>query len=144
MLRELLSQNKLVAVKVRASDWKDAVRAGVGLLADAGYTKQAYADAIIDDTEKLGPYYVIGPGIALPHSKADNVMKVGVSIITLATAVRFHHANDPVDLLITLAALDKSIHYEMLAEVVDLISSPDRVAKMRNCQTELELLELIK
>lgn len=121
------------------------MRTGVNLLANAGYTKPSYADAIIEDTEKLGPYYVICPGIALPHSRpTDNVMKIGISIITLETAVLFNHENDPVDILITLSALDNSSHYNMMEEIVDIISSPDWIDKVRDCQTKHELLDLFQ
>ena len=59
---------------VPATDWKDAIRlAGKGLVA-AGFTTDAYTDQMIETVEKMGPYIVIAPGLALAHSRPSEAV----------------------------------------------------------------------
>ena len=97
---------------VPATDWKDAIRlAGKGLVA-AGFTTDAYTDQMIETVEKMGPYIVIAPGLALAHSRpSEAVLKTGLSWVRLSTPVKFgNKANDPVSLVIGRAGHDESEH----------------------------------
>lgn len=145
MLKELLSNNNLIAAKVEVEDWKEAVTEGVKVLVDAGFAEMRYAEAIIEDTIKVGPYYVLAPGIALPHSKATaGVLKIGISIMTLKEPVVFNHeVNDPVDIVITLCAKDNKSHIDMMTEIVAVLMAPNSSERMRNCNDSSEILEFI-
>ena len=74
---------------VPATDWKDAIRlAGKGLVA-AGFTTDAYTDQMIETVEKMGPYIVIAPGLALAHSRpSEAVLKTGLCWVRLSTPVK--------------------------------------------------------
>jgi mannitol/fructose-specific phosphotransferase system IIA component (Ntr-type) len=113
----------LVRVQVEVSDWEGAVRAGGKLLADAGICTEVYIDAMVDTVKRLGPYMVLAPGIALAHARPeDGVLKVGISIINLATPVDFgSEANDPVSLVISFGATDKESHIGMLQELATFL-----------------------
>ena len=102
---------------VPATDWKDAIRlAGKGLVA-AGFTTDAYTDQMIETVEKMGPYIVIAPGLALAHSRpSEAVLKTGLSWVRLSTPVKFgNKANDPVSLVIGLAGHDENEHMSAIA-----------------------------
>ena len=53
---------------------------------------------MINAVEELGPYIVIIPHIAIAHARpSDNVLKNGISLITLKEPVEFGNKdNDPV------------------------------------------------
>ena len=67
---------------VPATDWKDAIRlAGKGLVA-AGFTTDAYTDQMIETVEKMGPYIVIAPGLALApvRGRAEDRPELGAPV----------------------------------------------------------------
>ncbi|MFO6427822.1 PTS sugar transporter subunit IIA [Escherichia coli] len=43
-----------------------------------------YYQAILDGVEQFGPYFVIAPGLAMPHGRPEEgVKKTGFSLVTL-------------------------------------------------------------
>jgi PTS system ascorbate-specific IIA component len=126
-LSELLPV-EAVRVGASAMDWRGAVRlAGDGLVA-SGATSAAYTDEMIATVQELGPYIVIAPGIALAHARpSPAVHHAGVSLVTLIEPVRFgHRTNDPVRLVVGLAAPDEEGHVTALATLAELLSDERR------------------
>lgn len=121
-----LLPERACAVGVAAADWRDAVRASGDALRDSGATTDAYTDEMIRTVEEYGPYMVIAPGVALAHSRpSPAVLRTGMSMVTLREPVTFGHAtNDPVSLVIGLAAHDESGHIGAIASVARLLSDP--------------------
>lgn len=129
-----------IELDVPATDWRESVRRAGALLVRVGAAEPRYADAMIRVVEELGPYIVVAPGIALAHARPeDGVLAPGISLVRLATPVNFGStANDPVDLVFALAAIDNEAHVAALrqlalllaeARVVDAIrAAPDIVA----------------
>jgi len=114
-LSDLLAPSAVV-IGAGAGDWRAAVtRAGEALIA-GGATTAAYTDEMIATVEQLGPYIVIAPGIALAHSRpSPAVLHAGISLVTLAQPVAFgHKQNDPVSLVVGLAAPDEEGHVQAL------------------------------
>ncbi len=121
-----------IRIRAAATDWRDAVRQAGIALAASGSTTDAYTDEMIATVDELGPYMVIAPGIALAHSRpSPSVLHTGLSVVTLAHPVAFgHRTNDPVRLVIGLAAPDADGHVEALATLADFLSDDDRRAAL--------------
>lgn len=120
-LAETLSS---IETQAEAADWRAAIRlAGAGLVA-GGATTPAYTDEMIAAVEKHGPYIVIAPGIALAHSRpSPAVLTGGLSWVSLATPVEFGNAaNDPVTLVIGLAAKDHDAHLKVMQALAGVLS----------------------
>lgn len=122
------------AIRLRqlARDWREAVRRAGEALTASGATTDAYADEMIATVEQLGPYIVIAPGIALAHSRpSPAVRQTGLAWVTLAEPVDFGHtANDPVSLVVGLAAVDDNAHVDALATLANLLSDDERRAEL--------------
>ena len=98
------------------------------LLVDSEYITKDYIDLTIKCVEENGPYIVIIPGLALSHSRPDvSVKKTGLSLITLSKPVCFDCDNDPVDIVLTLAATDDTFHLEKLQSMAEFISDEDNI-----------------
>jgi PTS system ascorbate-specific IIA component len=121
-----------ITVGAHASDWRAAIQAAGAALTASGATHPGYTDEMIATVEQLGPYIVIAPGIALAHSRpSPQVKRAGLSIVTLAEPVAFgHHANDPVRLVVGLAAPDDESHVAALAGLAEFLSDPERQAAL--------------
>jgi mannitol/fructose-specific phosphotransferase system IIA component (Ntr-type) len=128
-----------------ADSWEEAVRACGRLLVDTGAVEDRYVDAMLDVVREMGPYIVIAPGIAMPHARpTDGVHHNAFSLVRLRTAVEFGNAdNDPVTLLVGLAAVDKDQHVTALRQLVSLIGDRHNVETMRNADGPDEITRLI-
>ena len=141
LIKQLLALDA-IQLKAEAADWKDAIRIGVDLLIRADAVEPRYYDSIIKTTTKLGPWYILAPGIAMPHGRpGDGVMKNSFALVTLRTPVNFGDPdNDPVDILVTLAATDaKTMNESSIVEVVTMLGDEDLVTRIRAAATRAEL-----
>ena len=127
-----LLPGRAIRLRQPARDWRDAVRRVGEALTASGAASPAYADEMIATVEQLGPYIVIAPGIALAHSRpSPAVHRTGLAWVTLARPVAFGHPeNDPVGLVVGLAAVDDSSHVEALATLADLLGDDERRAAL--------------
>jgi PTS system ascorbate-specific IIA component len=134
-----------VVTGARAADWREALRlAGDGLVA-SGATTAAYTDEMIAAVDELGPYIVIAPGLALAHSRpSPAVSRTGLSWVGLAEPVEFgHKTNDPVDLVIGLAALDHDGHIEVMSALAGVLADEDGLAALRAAGSPDEVLRTL-
>ena len=126
-LSELLPGNA-VRIGASARDWRAAVSLAGEALVTSGATAPAYTDEMIATVEQLGPYIVIAPGIALAHSRpSPAVLHAGISLVTLSQPVDFgHRTNDPVRLVVGLAAPDEDGHVTALSTLAEFLSDEGR------------------
>jgi len=130
----------------RAADWRAAVRLAGDALVASGATSPAYTDEMVATVEQLGPYIVIAPGIALAHSRPSSaVLRPGISLVTLLEPVRFgHRTNDPVRLVIGLAAADEEGHVTALSTLAEFLSDEVRRNGLMGAASAAEVLELVR
>ncbi|MBG9985003.1 PTS sugar transporter subunit IIA [Aerococcaceae bacterium DSM 111022] len=144
MLKKSITKD-LIDLNVDASNWEDAIKNGANLLKEEGYISDEYITQIIDNVHENGPYIVIAPGIALAHASADGtVYKNGVSIITLKKPVEFsHEQNDPVNLIITFAAIDADEHLTTIQDIVTLLDDSEFMGLTQKSEDKEELYKYI-
>ena len=82
-----------------------------------------YTDEMLAALVEYGPYIVIAPGVALAHARPSAaVHDVAFSVLTLEPPVPFGHAeNDPVRLVVGMAAPDAEVHVEALRQLAELL-----------------------
>ena len=145
-LRDSLAENNSILLNAEAETWQGAVKIGVDMLVEAGVVEPRYYQAILDGVERFGPYFVIAPGLAMPHGRPEEgVLKTGFALVTLKKPLVFNHEdNDPVDILITLAAVDANAHQEIgIMQVVNLFDDEANFDRLRACTTAQQVLDLI-
>jgi len=135
-LEELLPVER-IALKVKANDWEEAVRAVGRLMADTGVVEERYIDGMIATTKELGPYIVIAPGVAIPHSRPeDGVISTCLAYARLIPPINFgNKENDPVRILFALGALDHTQHVEALKQIAEILSDQDKFQKLLEADT---------
>ncbi|UOQ83644.1 PTS sugar transporter subunit IIA [Gracilibacillus salinarum] len=113
-----------VQFNVEVKDWKDAIYKSVALLRKNGLVTQHYAAEVINNVKEFGPYIVISPGIAIPHTRPENgALKVGMSLITLKTPVYFKDTAAPVKIMISFSATDDEQHLEIIKIIVKIVEN---------------------
>ena len=130
-----------IQTNVEAKDWKDAVIKTGELLLKQGFVEKSYIDAMINKVEELGPYIVIAPHIAMPHARPeDGVNETSIAIVTLKEPLNFgHEKNDPVRLILALAAKDNEDHLETLANLMEILGDETKLANIMNSLSPEEL-----
>lgn len=127
----------------RVSDWREAIHVAVQPLVDGGYCESRYIDGIIENTEKLGPYYVLCENLALVHGSTDQgVLKRQIAITLLREPLKFKEDGYDVRVMVTLAATDPESHMEVLQAMSILFSTPESVEKVINAATIDEIYDL--
>ena len=144
-LVDFLLDRQMIRLNVAVANWQEAVRSGIELLADAGIVQWRYYDAILDSVARNGAYFVLMPGVALPHARPEmGALADGFSLITLAEPVNFGSPeNDPISVLLSFAAKDAQSQVETsLAQAVVVFEEEERVERIREAKTidEIEML----
>ncbi len=145
MLRDFV-ENKHTIFVDSCKDWKDAIRTCVKpLLADGTVTEQ-YPDDIIASVEKYGPYFVLIPGVAMPHAQegGGKVFKTTISFMKSEKPVQFD-PDDPdsyANLFFTLAACDHNEHLEHMASLMEILQNEDLLEELYSVQSDEDLLKL--
>jgi PTS system ascorbate-specific IIA component len=140
VLEQALGQGS-IKLQQGCVSWRESFElAGLGLV-ESSRTTSAYTNEMIQAFEELGPYMVIAPGIALAHGRpSEAVLATGLSLVTLSTPVVFGStANDPVSLVIGLAAVDHDSHIDLMAALSELLMSEDTVNLLLQARNESEV-----
>jgi PTS system ascorbate-specific IIA component len=143
---EFLKSNGTIALDMEAADWKDAIRKGGSLLLQAGCCDGKYVEAMIDGCVRNGPYFVIGPGLAMPHARPENgVIKTGYALVTLKKGVEFGDGeNDPVDVLVFMAAKDSASHTEeAMSQIAGFCDNLDWLMELRVAKDVKSVVDLL-
>lgn len=137
----LKKENVRILPEVR--DWREAVQVAVQPLVDGGYCEARYIDGIIENTEKLGPYYVLCDNLALIHGSTDQgVLKKQIAVTLLRKPVKFKADGCDVRIMVTLAATDPESHMGALQTMSQLFSDPESIKKVIEAASEEEIFEL--
>ncbi|WP_432254045.1 PTS sugar transporter subunit IIA [Streptomyces sp. HNM1019] len=130
-----------VRLDVRAADWRGAIAAAGRLMVETGATTDEYTREMVANVEENGPYIVIAPGVAFVHARpSPAVLSTGMSWVRLAEPVEFgHESNDPVTLVVALAAQDSSAHTSAMASLARLLGDPGTAAALAAAPTPEEL-----
>lgn len=124
MLKTIIEKNHYVFHE-SFSTWQEAIRAGAQPLLDDGTIEEPYVDAIIECVNTYGPYIVICPNVAIPHSVlgSTGVNSTDIAFMRVEKDVVFD-PNDPgrnARLFFTLAATDKDQHLANMAAFAKMI-----------------------
>ncbi len=145
VLSDLLKEDT-IQIMDQLSSWEEAVTVAAKPLVMNGVIETTYIDSMIDNIKTLGPYVVIGPEVAIPHSRPESgVNKVGMSFLKLKTPVYFlDNENYPVRLLFCIAALDNTTHLKALSQLTKLLSHSENIELLKEVDSMESILEMFK
>lgn len=128
------------------SDWKQAIRLSAQPLLAKETMTEAYIDAIFNSHQELGPYYVLAPGLAMPHARPEQgAIKNGLSLLHIKQGVSFDaEENDPIYVVIMLCALSGDEHINMITALADIFSDDERLSALLKASSIEEIQGVIK
>lgn len=141
-----LVQPECIQIGLEPHDWESAVHLSAQPLVDGGYLEARYVDAMISNIHEMGPYIVIMPGVAMPHSlPQDGVINSCLGISVLKKPVSFgNEANDPVRIILTLGALDNQEHMKEMSDLINLFSNEEVINRICAAKSSDEIMELLR
>ncbi|KGA99975.1 phosphoenolpyruvate-dependent sugar phosphotransferase system, EIIA 2 family protein [Enterobacteriaceae bacterium ATCC 29904] len=127
-------------------NWPQALEICAHPLLEMNVIAPEYITAIVEQHQKLGPYYVLAPGLAMPHARPEEGAKgLGLSLLKLKEGISFGAGEfDPVDVIVMLAAPDKHSHIEMISALAELFSSDEDMAQLHVATTREEIKAIIE
>ncbi|MBA7933304.1 PTS sugar transporter subunit IIA [Klebsiella sp. RHBSTW-00215] len=144
MISTWLTEKKIQIVD-SVSDWKQAVAISAQpLLADESINEH-YIEAIFRSHEELGPYYVLAPGLAMPHARPEQgAKKIGLSLLHIKEGVSFDaDENDPIYVVIMLCAVSGDEHIRMITALAEIFCDETRLESLLNASTIEEINSVI-
>ncbi|MFT4297022.1 MAG: PTS sugar transporter subunit IIA [Micropruina sp.] len=125
-----------------ALDWKTAVRRCGAPLVEQGAVESSYVEAVIETAQKMGPYFDLGKGIAMPHARPEagaNAQALAM-LRTRTPVLLLDQADHAIDVFIMLAATDTNSHLAMLQKLAGVLTDDARVERMKAATTAAEVL----
>lgn len=144
-LGDLLSL-ETIHLDVAVNTWRESIESAGALLQTQKISGETYTRKMIKNVEENGPYIVITPGFAFAHARADeSVACTGMSFIRLKNPIHFgHEKNDPVRLVLALAAVDSEAHQSALAQLAKILSDSEKRRRLDVAQTPEDVLAIFK
>lgn len=79
-----------ISVIHSTKDWQEAINFSMASLLAKNYISENYIQAIKDSTISNGPYYILAPGVAMPHARPEcGALKTRMSLTLLKQGVYF-------------------------------------------------------
>ena len=145
MLREFVESKHYKFAK-EAPDWQEAVRMSCESLEADGTVEANYKEDIIACVTKHGPYIVIMPNVAMPHSQegAKGVNKTAVAFMKLEKPVSFEEGNPEKDaqLFFTLASCNPEQHLNNMMRLSEMLMNEEVVKALEEAHTPEDLLKI--
>jgi len=143
-LGELLPPQRIM-LHAQVNTWEEAVQLVGRLMVKDGTVEERYIESMVSTTRRLGPYIVVAPHLALLHSSPeDGVLQPGFALATLKHPVRFgNRNNDPVSLVISIAAVDAIQHNRALRQMAAILSDPANVQAIAEAENNEDVLNIL-
>jgi PTS system ascorbate-specific IIA component len=148
-LKQSLIENDSIKLNQTANSWQEAIKIGTDMLVKSSAVEPRYYEAIVSSIEKLGPYIILAPGLAMPHARPeDGVNKTAFALVTLTTPVIFEGEETPVDVLLTLAGSDSDQHMQGLMEITQVLDDEESeigvdLDKIKACKSKEDIYRVI-
>lgn len=145
MLKDLVNQ-KLTQFEEKFESWEEAVRASYQTMLKQNIVEEEYVEQVVDCIKEFGPYIILIPNVAMPHSSqgAVGVNQSAVSFMKVEKPVVFEEGNSEKDaqLFFSLAALDSNQHMNNIMALSELLMNEELVEELKKVKSDEDLLAL--
>ncbi|GAB51341.1 PTS mannitol transporter subunit IIA [Atlantibacter hermannii] len=133
-----------ISIKNSAKNWQEAIDISMSSLLANHYITSDYIKAIKDSTLTNGPYYILAPGVAMPHARPEcGAIKTGMSLTLLKQEVTFADDNEGIKLLIGLSAADSDSHIGAIQALSELLCEEEALTALLAAKSEKQLADII-
>lgn len=138
MLKEIIEKGHYCFAD-KIDSWQEAIRQSYAPLLKDNTVENEYVDAVIQCVNKYGPYIVIVPGIAMPHSTegAKGCNATAISFMKVENEVDFdpNDSDKKANLFFSLAAVDHEQHIQNIQALMDILMNEEIVDALMKTKT---------
>ncbi len=144
-LNSLLAED-FIEVDVEAYDWEDSIRKAAKILLDKSFITENYVEAMVDNYNENGPYFVVAPNFAMPHASIEaGAKKLGMSLIRLKDPVNFGVKElDPIKYICVISAVDNNMHLKAMFNLINLLKIKEFRNALDRANNSKEIEKIIK
>ena len=133
-----------ISLKNSAKNWQEAIDFSMSSLLANHYVNSDYIQAIKDSTINNGPYYILAPGVAMPHARPEcGALKTGMSLTLLKQEVKFAEDDEGIRLLIGLSAANADSHIGAIQALSELLCEEEALTALLAAKSEKQLADII-
>ncbi len=142
MLRKELEDS--VQILESVPNWEEAIRIASEPLLEKQKIEERYIEEMINNIKELGPYVVLMPRVAMPHSRPEHgVIENCISLLKLDNGVSFSAEKEDVNLIFILGAKDSNSHVDLIVQLTDLLEEEENVDNLIKAKSVDEIFSLV-
>lgn len=146
MLLKEIYERKHFAFVDGPLEWRDSIRECCKPLEADGTVDPVYAEEIIACVEKHGPYIVLVPGVAMPHSteNAKGCNGTAIGFMRCSEVVHFEEGNEEKDaqIFFTLCSTNQEEHFANMQRLYAILTDDAVVERLRAATSPEDLLAI--
>lgn len=140
MISEYLKGN--IQFKDSVETWQEGIKLAAQPLLDKNIITNNYVEAMLKNVIDNGNYIIILPEVAMPHARHEyGALATGISFLKLNNPVLFPK-DVPVLLFFGLASNTNTGHLDLISDLAEILSDPEKVEVLKQAKTEKEVLQL--
>ncbi|WP_025729922.1 PTS sugar transporter subunit IIA [Atopobacter phocae] len=148
MLKYFQEEGLVKVFDQQPKDWEEAIRMSGEIMIERGLINNQYVEEVIHDVKEFGPYIVIVPHVAMPHSQAtsEGVLGTGVGLSIMPGPVSFEEGNEEKDaeLFFMLAAKNTDEHLKNITNLTDLLMTDGVIEDLLTVKNMEDYLQVMK
>jgi mannitol/fructose-specific phosphotransferase system IIA component (Ntr-type) len=163
-LSNLLSKDSVEIVSGEIN-FVQAVRKSLGILEEKTFIYNRYVKAVFDNLLLIGPYFYLGSGVCLIHSRPeDGANALGMSLLKLNTPAKLLYSESEVATLIdgfdesdtdeygpsedtclffSVAATDSNSHIDAMNTLAPILNNSEKLQQLKGATTVDEILDIL-
>ncbi len=145
LLKDIYEKKHYIFTTEKLS-WQEAIRKCCEPLVETGIATADYAEEIIACIEKYGPYVVILPDIALPHSteNAKGALGTAIGFMHSKETVEFAPGNSEKDahIFFTLSSTNPDEHMENMQRLYTVLTNEAALEALKKIEKPEDLLAI--
>ncbi len=141
VIEQLLKEENCI-VRQNVKDWKEAIHISLEPLVQQGFCTDQYEQAVLENTEKFGAYYVLTDDMALIHASSEaGVKETQMAVTVLKEPVYFTEDGAAVRILIALVAKDQTSHMDGIVAVSTIFGDEGNVQPILDATSGKEIFD---
>lgn len=147
MIKKIINQG-LTSYHDGFDTWEEAVAASYQGMLKKGIINEGYIDEVIASIKEFGPYVVISPLVAMPHSTtgSTNANDTAFSFMRVKNPVVFDESDSSKNakIFFSFAASEEDAHLKNIVKLAEMLINEELVTELFEVNNDDDLLALAK
>lgn len=139
LINQIIDNRLYQFIDKKVTSWEEAIRISCQPLVDRNIVDDDYAQLLIDSVKEHGPYIVLLPNLAMPHTSqnAKGVKDTAIAFTRFKHPVVFDENDETknAQVFFTLAAENEEKHLKNMSELFQMLSEGDNLKTVMSAKS---------